>query len=122
MKKSFLLPIILLSLVSLLSSCGQDYNSNYNDRGTYADIGIAPGSNLYNSYVILQNKCFSCHAWQDYKTNQAWIDSGRVTRGSFDTSSIKTRLSNFGGDMPPAPTAALTASEVETLRTWINNL
>ena len=121
MKKSFL-PFILLTLMSILSSCGQDYNSNYNDRGTYADIGIAPGSNLYNSYVILQNKCFSCHSWQDYKTDQAWIDSGLFTRGSFNTSSLKNRLSNFGGNMPPAPTAALTASEIETLKTWINNL
>lgn len=121
MKKSFL---HLFFLFFILSSCGQDYNSNYNDRGTYADIGIAPGTPLYNSYRILQNKCFSCHgnAWQDYKTDQAWIDSGKITRGSFDTSEIKTKLVNYGGNMPPPPSAALTAAEIGTLRTWINSL
>ncbi|MBC7537570.1 MAG: hypothetical protein H7281_02020 [Bacteriovorax sp.] len=121
MKKKFLL---LFSLLVFLGSCGQDYNSNYNDRGTYADIGIPPGTPLYNSYKILQNKCFSCHAakWQDFKTNQAWIDSGEVTKGSFDTSSIKTNLVNFGGSMPLPPNASLTDAEVETLRSWVNGL
>ena len=108
----------------VLISCGQEYNSNYNDRGTYADIGIPPGSPLYNSYVILQNKCFSCHAspYQDFTTNAAWITSGRVIAGNFNTSPIKLRLKNFGGDMPPAPYAELTAAEIETLKNWINGL
>lgn len=119
MKKKFLL---IFPLMLLLSACGQDYNSNYNDRGTYSDIGIPSGTPLYNSYVIIQNKCFSCHAWQDYKTDQAWIDSGRVIRGSYDTSPLKTRLKNFGGTMPLEPYAPLTTAELETLRTWINAL
>ena len=108
----------------LFVSCGQDYNSNYNDRGTYADIGIPPGTPLYNSYKILQNKCFSCHAaaWQDYKTDQAWVDAGKIVKGSFDTSTLKTRLVNFGGDMPKPPNAALTDAEVATLRGWVNGL
>ena len=123
MKKSFLHFLFSLSLMSIVS-CGQDYNSNYNDRGTYADIGIPPGTPLYNSYIILQNKCFTCHAspYKDYTSNQAWIDSGLVIAGSFETSPLKLKLKNYGGNMPPEPTSPLTASEIETLKNWINGL
>ncbi len=116
MKRSFLLLIFLLLF---LGSCGQDYNSNYNDRGTYADIGIPAGTPLYNAYVLIQNRCFSCHsgAWQDFKTDQAWMDSGLVSKGSFDTSTLRNKLQNYGGNMP-----RLTSSEIDTLKTWINGL
>lgn len=121
---SFLQLVIAFFIAIAVSSCGQDYNSNYNDRGTYADIGIPPGTPLYNSYIILQNKCFSCHAspYKDFTSNQAWIDSGRVIAGNFDNSPIKLRLKNFGSNMPPEPNARLTDAEIETLRNWINGL
>jgi hypothetical protein len=95
MKKFFALFFLLI-----LCSCGQDYNSNYNDRGTYADIGIPPGTPLYDSYLIFRNKCFACHQWKDYTTSQAWV----------------------GGTMPPDPYSQLTTAELETVRNWINSL
>ena len=119
-KKIFLFQFIVLCL----SSCGQDYNSNYNDRGTYADIGIPPGDPLYNPYVILQNKCFSCHSseWQNYKTSAQWVNAGLVTPGNYNISKLKVNLKNYGGTMPPEPTSPLLSSELEILRVWINNL
>jgi hypothetical protein len=119
MKRKFLLHSLLLIL---FVSCGQDYNSNYNDRGTYADIGIPTGTPFYNSYLILQSKCFSCHSYSGYTTDQQWIDAGLVTRGSFDTSTLKSVLKNYGGLMPKDPISALTDAEVEVLRGWINGL
>jgi hypothetical protein len=122
MKKIFFLLTILLLFI--LSSCGQDYNSNYNDRGTYADIGIPSGTPLYNSYVIMQNKCFSCHGsqWQEYKTSDDWVNAGLIVKGNFNNSQIKLSLKNFGGSMPKDPASPLTNDEVDTLRTWVNSL
>lgn len=102
----------LMLTMLVLASCGQEYNSNYNDRGTYADIGIPPGTPLYNSYVILQNKCFSCHAspYQDYITDAAWISSGRVIAGSFNTSPIKLKLKTL------AETCHLNPTQLSPLR------
>lgn len=111
-------------MMTLLASCGQDYNSNYNDRGTYADIGIPPGDALYQPYVIMQNKCFSCHGsqWKDYITSQQWADAGLITKGNFAASTLKTNLKNFGGTMPPDPYSPLTAAELDTVKNWINSL
>lgn len=117
--------IILLFILSMaFASCGQDYNSNYNDRGTYADIGISAGDPLYRPYQVLQTKCFGCHAseWSDYKNSQQWVDAGLVVRGNYASSALKTRLRNFGGNMPPDPYSPLTSTELEILRTWINAL
>ncbi len=117
--------LFIIFFAILLSSCGQDYNSNYNDRGTYADIGIPPGDPLYTPYVILQNKCFSCHSseWQNYKTSAQWVTAGLVTAGNYNISKLKVNLKNYsGGTMPPDPTSPLTSTELDTLKTWINNL
>jgi len=118
MNKSFLILFFLI----FLNSCGQDYNSNYNDRGTYADIGIPPGDPLYNSYIILQNKCFSCHVWGDYKTSAQWESAGLVTAGNFNGSTIIKSLKNYGGNMPKDPYSPLTSTEIESLKVWINSL
>ena len=116
--------ITLLYLALLVTSCGQDYNSNYNDRGTYADSGIPSGSPLYNAYVVIQNKCFTCHGsqWQDYKTSQQWIDAGLVIKDNYTNSKIIYRLKNYGGDMHSGPYSQLTSSETDALRTWINSI
>lgn len=116
-----ILNLILLSI--LLCSCGQSFNSNSNDQATYGNIGISPGSNLYNAYVILQNKCFQCHGdeWKNYKTSQNWIDHGLVVSGSLTNSSLYTSLKNVGGSMPKGSGANLTDSELETIKAFILN-
>jgi hypothetical protein len=114
---------ILFFIFILFSSCGQNYNSNSNDEGVYGNIGITPGSNLYNAYVVMQAKCFACHGdqWKDYKTSNDWIEKGLIVSGSTVNSSIYTSLTNNGGSMPKNPYPPLTKAEVETLKTWINS-
>ncbi len=112
-----------LLVIVILSSCGQDYNSNSNDAEVYSDIGITPGSNLYEAYTLMQTKCFACHGkeWRGLTTSQMWIDKGLIVSGSPTNSSIYTSLTNNGGDMPKNPYPPLTRSEVLTIKNWINN-
>jgi uncharacterized membrane protein len=120
MKKNL---VFLLAFLFLIS-CGQDYNSNTNDRGTYADTGISAGDPFYQPYQVLQTKCFSCHGseWSDFKISQQWVDAGLVVPGNYATSLIKTRLKNYGGNMPPEPFSPLTTTEINIISTWINSL
>lgn len=117
----------LFSFFSLLTGCGQDFNSNYGDFGQYApiegiDSSTPEGARLLAAYKVLQAKCFQCHSWSNYKTSQAWIDAGRVVAGNPSASSIYSTLKNNNGNMPPDPFAPLTSAEIVLFEDWINNL
>jgi uncharacterized membrane protein len=119
--------IILPFLLFLLIGCGQDYNSSYNDAGQYSQIdGIdsstPEGARLLAAYKVMQQKCFQCHQWSNYKTSAQWINTGRVTVGNLSGSSIYTRLKNNNGDMPPEPLAQLTADELKAVKVWIEGI
>lgn len=119
---------ICLTIIALLSSCGQDYNSNSGDAGQYStvstiDTSTPEGVRLAASYSVLQAKCFQCHSgWSGYTTSQQWVDAGLVVRGSFLSSELIRRLKNYGGDMPPDPQSPLSTDEIAPLQTWIENL
>jgi len=124
MKKTTLLTFFL---AAFLASCGQDYNSNYNDKGRYApiagiDSSTPDGARLLASYRIMQDKCFQCHQWSSYKSSAQWVAAGKVVAGSTGASSIYTNLINAGGNMPPAPIAQLTSEEVASIEAWINGI
>ncbi len=124
MKKA--LAFTLLSL--LISSCGQDYNSNSGDLGQYApvegiDSSTPDGMRLLAAYKVFQGKCFQCHqAWLGYKTSAQWVSAGKVTAGSTGGSDVWTILKNNGGNMPPDPIAQLTAEELTFVEEWINGI
>jgi mono/diheme cytochrome c family protein len=110
----------------IMSSCGQNYNSNYNDLGQYTaaaiDRSTVAGARFAAAYSILQVKCMGCHAWASYDSSEKWIQSGYVIQGNFSGSNIITHLKNFGGNMPKDPASALPDSEIADLLAWITNL
>jgi len=119
--------VIFILILGVLVSCGQDYNSNTGDFAQYApiegiDSSTPDGTRLLASYKVFQAKCFQCHTWSAYKTSADWVSAGLVSKGNSSASQVYTRLKNTGGDMPPDPIAELTAAELLTVETWINQM
>ena len=109
-----------------LSSCGQDYNSNFNDQGQFStfeiDTSTPAGARFNAAYKIIQTKCMACHNWSSYNTSDKWIQSGYVIPANYRGSAIISILKNYGGTMPKNPYAALPTTELDTLEAWITNL
>lgn len=118
---------LLIASLFLLFSCGQDTNSQTNDRTVYGDVEIdtssPEGQRLSAAYTVLKTNCFSCHGgWANYTSSNDWINSGKVDPGSYATSLLATRLKNNGGNMPPNPSGPLSSADNTILQNWINNL
>lgn len=117
----------LIIALFILAGCGQDTNSQTNDRTEYGQVEIdttsPEGARLSAAYAVLQTNCFSCHGtWASYTTSNDWINSGKIEPGSYATSELAVRLKNNGGNMPPNPKSALSSADDTTLKNWINNL
>ena len=110
----------------MLSSCGQNYNSNSNDQGQYSTVEIdtstAAGARFAAAYKVIQTDCMACHNWTSYNTSDKWIQSGYITQGDYSASPLIMRLKNNGGDMPKSPNGALPNSDLVVLNNWISNL
>lgn len=112
----------LLMGLFLLSSCGQDFNSNSSDQVQYGS-GLDANTPLGGAYNVMKDRCFQCHsAWGGYTSNQAWIDSRLIVARDWNNSLLRNSLKNFGGDMPPSPHSALSSEEVNKLQVWVNAL
>lgn len=120
--------LLLLSILLLVSSCGQDYNSNSGDSGQYTpnsaiDTSTPEGARLSAAYTVLQNKCLQCHStWSGFTTSSRWEQAGLIVTGSASGSEIVRRLKNYGGDMPPDPFSPLSNEELTAVENWIDNL
>ncbi len=113
---------IFLILLIICVSCGQDYNSNTNDA-RYANSSYDVSTPFGAAQAVLSDRCFSCHGtWANYTDSQAWINSGQIAPGSWSSSTMYTRIKNYGGDMPPSPASELTSAELTALATWVNGL
>jgi hypothetical protein len=125
MSKSSLLwifNIILLVLISI--SCGQEYNSNYNDYDQYGG-DIDTSTTFGAAFYVLKKRCFQCHQWGEYTTSQAWIDAGKVVPGNWDQTKELLQLKGYaasGGDMPKDPYSELTTEEAAKIELWVNGL
>ena len=110
----------------ILSSCGQDFNSNSFDRNVFSQT-VETTSPFGKAFAVLNSQCINCHEgnyhgeWSTYDTSDQWPAAGLVTRGDFDNSIIIRRLKNYGGDMPKGG-SLLTEDEIASLRTWIEAL
>lgn len=119
----------LMITVSLLSGCGQTFNSNTEDFNLLASSFCSnqANTNLCSANEIIQTKCTSCHTspihagWAAYDTDAEWVASGRVIAGDATSSTLISKLKNYGGNMPEgAP--QLTDSEVQILLDWVNGI
>ncbi|MCO4794132.1 MAG: cytochrome c [Bacteriovoracaceae bacterium] len=120
----------LIILFFLISSCGQDFNSNTFDKERYGNTGIdtstPAGLRFSKAYNVVQTNCSSCHTgyhniYSGYTTSQAWVDAGLVVAGDFTGSFIIQKLKNYGGNMPGGA-SQLSESEINYLSDWISNL
>lgn len=130
--KLILLAIILLGLIA----CDfQSNNSHSSDGLRYGTTNLPAGSSaeFIAAYDVLVRKCANCHkgrhaSWTGLTTEAQWQvnDNGAVlvTTGSLANSAVITRLSLYwpGGDMPEAPDTALTTTEYNAIKTWIEGL
>lgn len=118
--------LLLFFFLLVLGSCGQDFNSNSNDKDQFSnveiDISSPEGRRFSVAYKILQVKCMGCHDWALFTTSDKWIESGYVVRGNFSGSPLISILKNYGGNMPKDPYPALANSETTDLESWISNL
>lgn len=119
--------IYTIIFIFLLSGCGQSFNSNSGDASQYEPIsGIddstPEGERFLAAYKVYKNNCFTCHAWEEYKTSAHWVASSLVVPNSISTSKVYTDLRNVGGDMPPSQYPQLTTEEVATIVAWINGM
>lgn len=122
---------VCLLFITLLSACGQSFNSNTSDFNLVVSNFCTDQSNLRlcAANEVLQKKCANCHtssihaAWTTYSTDAEWLAAGnnRVIAGNSDASTVITKLKNYGGNMPDqAP--ELTDAEAKILRDWIDAL
>ena len=111
--------VLLIGLI-FISSCGQDYNSSFNDVEQYG-TGVDPSTEFGQAYFVMRERCFSCHSGLgQLKTSADWVSNGKVDAGDWDRSYIRNYLTNYGGSMPP--NGDLTQEELTKLQTWVNNL
>jgi hypothetical protein len=101
-----------------LSGCGQSYNSNTFDESVI--------SNSNQAYTVIKNQCTNCHSgyhsgWASYSTDQDWVNAGLVVSGNASSSLFMNRIKNEGGNMP-LNGPALTDTDYQTLKDWINNM
>ncbi|TNE95422.1 MAG: hypothetical protein EP326_15170 [Deltaproteobacteria bacterium] len=117
---------ISLIVLFLLTSCGQDYNSNSFDRQRYGNTGIDNTTPFGKAFNVIQTNCINCHTgyhniYSNYTTSQAWVNSGLVKANDFAGSPLIIKLINYGGNMPQGG-SQLGQTEINYLNDWITNL
>jgi len=116
---------------TILSSCGQTFNSNTADNlllpSNYCEDQTK--TLLCDANEVLQTKCTSCHTgyhntWGAWNTDEQWLANGKVVAGNPAGSEIITRLKTYGTGLTnmPQDDAALTQEEYDKLEAWINSL
>ncbi len=124
MSKSSLLWIFNIVLLVMISiSCGQEYNSNYNDYDQYGG-DIDTSTTFGAAFYVLKKRCFQCHKWGEYTTSQAWIDANLIVPGNWDQTKELLDLKGYAanGEMPDDPYSELTPEEAAKIELWVNGL
>jgi uncharacterized membrane protein len=112
-----------------IQGCGsllQTLNSTANDSDLYGPGGsVTAGATIAFSGArqVIVNRCASCHSDFSSYTEAQWQNLGYVVAGDPASSALYQRLRGTGGtnsNMPP--NASLDYAEIESIRTWINNL
>lgn len=108
----------ILQVFLILASCA-DYNSSTFDQSAYNQVNVA------GPIGIVMNRCASCHqhsSWNLLTTDQLWVSSGYVIKGSSANSLLIQKLyrNGGGGNMPPQND--LTQTEYTALKNWIDSM
>jgi hypothetical protein len=116
-------------LLLVIASCGQDFNNSSFDESKFSvaeiDRSTPKAERFFQAYQLLDARCTSCHDDHDefanWITSEDWVATNYVIPGNFEGSQLVQRL-QFSGSNMPLNSSALNASEIETLRNWIEGL
>ena len=121
--------ILFLTILSCLSSCFQQSNSNITDNTSCLKL---TGSDEFKvACDVLNTKCISCHSnyhndWANLTSESQWADLSTITPGNSDNSLLVERIHGCGsidsGDQMPEDAERLTADECKKITDWIDSL
>lgn len=122
---------IILGVLVISSGCGEVLNSNSFDEALYGVTPAEGSSEFLAAKDILDSKCINCHtnfhaSWASWDEAD-YITNLRVVAGDPSASTLykKIRGNEYADgttNMPEAPAADLSAAELLTIRTWIENI
>jgi len=107
--------------LALLAACGNDLGGDASGDPR-PDAGNAAAGLPCDVQAVLESHCTSCHgrplAGGAPMALETYADLQRTKNGTPYATLALQRMQS--GTMPPAPTAALPASEVTTFQSWVN--
>jgi hypothetical protein len=100
--------------------------SHQNDDQLYANSNCTGTATFCSFLTVMERKCIACHTgdhqdWSAFKTAQDWINSGRVIPGSLAGSTVYSKLTLNGGNMPFGG-FTFTTEENTIFANWITSL
>ncbi len=122
--------LLVITTLSLMTSCYQEVNSNsFDDRYSVSngiDTSTANGKRLSDAYDVLSNKCMNCHTgyhnnWSDFTTDSKWIEANLVESNNAYLSSLVLRMKNTGGNMPK-DNPQIKEEDFDIIIEWIDNI
>jgi hypothetical protein len=121
--------ILLLTILSCLSSCFQQSNSNTKDS---AQVDDSEGVAFKAAFTVLNNECIQCHSgyhddWSRYSREADWLAvSDLIISGDANNSYLVKRIHECGSidseKQMPKDSDVLTLDECAAITDWINNL
>lgn len=109
----YLLVTACMALCFFSTSCMQTENSNSQDKSTWANEAGPFGQ----AKKIFATSCTPCHSFQAM-TEDELVSSGRVVKGSPDSSILFKRCNGSVGPMMP-PSGSLSTGDLDKLQAWI---
>lgn len=128
-----MMKLILILLLSLnFTSCFQQSNSSTSDASSNSEVDEDASNEFAVVFNIVKGKCFGCHnhSFESLTKEEDWIKQqsqgvSLISKGSANDSNLIKRMKNCSSgtnaDMPTRGDA-LTQSECDIVKSWINEL
>ena len=122
---NFIIRIVLLVSVCVSVSCLQTQNSSSQDKTSYGPASVLGVTAAVTS--VLSTNCAACHAAENFhlQTSGQLIANGYVVAGNPEASKLYYRLTGSTGSLGPKTMpmgSALTSDDLESIRSWIQDL
>ena len=123
--------ILNLILLTLLSSCFQQSNSNTSDQRLENGTTVTGNEKFQAAFNVLNNECVACHTgyhddWLNLKTEEDWASLGDVKPGDSNNSHMVERIHGCGtkdlDDQMPKSADRLNSTECGAITDWIDSL